>query len=56
MNGKKYVYRLLKSLYGAKRSGKFWNDEIHSTLISLGLKQSEQIAACTTCIRPTPSS
>ena len=41
MNGKKYVYRLLKSLYGAKRSGKFWNDEIHSTLISLGLKQSE---------------
>ena len=23
MNGKKYVYRLLKSLYGAKRSGKF---------------------------------
>jgi hypothetical protein len=41
MNGKKYVYRLLKSLYGAKRSGKFGNDEIHSTLISLGLKQSE---------------
>ena len=38
---RKYVYRLLKSLYGNKRSGKFWNDEIHSTLISLGLKQSE---------------
>jgi hypothetical protein len=41
MNGKKYVYRLLKSLYGATRSGKFWTDEIHSTLISLGFKQSE---------------
>ena len=33
VDGRKFAYRLNRSLYGAKRSGKFWNEELHSTLI-----------------------
>ena len=38
--GEKYVYKLNKSLYGLKQSGRIWNLLFHDYLIEQGFKQS----------------
>ena len=40
-NGEKLVYRLKKSLYGLKQSGRNWNNLLHSYLIEQGFSQSQ---------------
>ncbi|RUS70255.1 hypothetical protein EGW08_021985 [Elysia chlorotica] len=40
-NGKKLVYRLNKSLYGLKQSGRYWNNLLHSFLIENDFQQSQ---------------
>ena len=39
-NGKPLVYKLKKSLYGLKQSGRNWNNVLHTYLINQGFKQS----------------
>ena len=39
-NGEKLVWKLKKSLYGLKQSGRNWNDLLHSHLIDQGFTQS----------------
>ena len=40
-DGQALVYRLKKSLYGLKQSGRDWNNLLHSYLIGKGLDQSQ---------------
>ena len=39
--GKHLVYKLKKSLYGLRQSGRYWNSLLHSYLVSEGFKQSQ---------------
>ena len=39
-NGEKLVWKLNKSLYGLKQSGRIWNLLLHDYLIERGFKQS----------------
>ena len=40
-NGQKLVYKLNKSLYGLKQSGRNWNQTLNNYLITLGFHQSQ---------------
>ena len=40
-DGKHLVYKLKKSLYGLKQSGRNWNSLLHTYLVSEGFKQSQ---------------
>ena len=40
-NGEKLVYKLNKSLYGLKQSGRNWNQTLNNYLMSLGFHQSQ---------------
>ena len=40
-DGKHLVYKLKKSLYGLRQSGRNWNSLLHSYLVSEGFKQSQ---------------
>lgn len=35
------VWKLLKSIYGLKQSGRAWNRKLHNTLLSLGFVRSQ---------------